>query len=82
MPRVQATGADLEENSSKSSPMLMMGTMIRTSTGTAVAYLVLLALLCARVPSPGHRNKKAQRHLQQKVVLERERTFQSKPESQ
>lgn len=27
MPRVQATGADLEEKSSKSSPMMMMGMM-------------------------------------------------------
>jgi len=79
MPRVQAIGADLEEISSKSSPMLDDDERQRW---TAVAYLVLLALLCARVPSPGHRIKKAQQHLQQKVVLERERTFQSKPESQ
>ena len=79
MPRVQAIGADLEEISSKSSPMLDDGLGQRW---TAVACCVLLALLCARVPSPGHRIKKARGHLQQKVVLERERTFQSKPESQ
>ena len=82
MPRVQATGADLEE---------FLLSPARCDDGdddagrqrwTAVACCVLLALNCARVLSPGHREKKAYKHLQQKVVLGRERTFQSKPESQ
>ena len=57
MPRVQATGEDLDKISSKSHPMMMMVMCGHTRTVVSRCVSCVTCPLSARVPSPGHRIK-------------------------